>query len=57
MVLDGGGHFSPAGIARVHTSSLLLSSRTTHDRAAVDSHIQDKRIEEYLCNTNVDRRE
>ena len=42
VVLDGGGHFSPAGIVRVHTLSLLLLSRTAHDRAAVDSHIQDK---------------
>ena len=33
MVLDGGGHFSPAGIVRVHTSSLLLSFHTAHDRA------------------------
>ena len=34
VVLDGGGHFSPAGIVRVHTLSLLLSSQTAHDRAA-----------------------
>ena len=33
MVVDGGGHFSPAGIDGVHTSSLLLLSRTAHDRA------------------------
>ena len=33
MVFDGGGHFSPAGIVRVHTSSLLLSFHTAHDRA------------------------
>ena len=33
MVLDGGGHFSPAGIVRVHTSSLLLLSHSAHDRA------------------------
>ena len=33
MVLDGGGHFSPAGIDGVHTLSLLLSSHTAHDRA------------------------
>ena len=33
MVLDGGGHFSPADIVRVHTSSLLLLSHTAHDRA------------------------
>ena len=29
----GGEHFSPAGIVRVHTSSLLLSFHTAHDRA------------------------
>ena len=33
MVLDGGGHFIPAGIFGVHTLSLLLSSRAAHDRA------------------------
>ena len=32
MVLDGGGHFSPAGIVGVHTSLLLLS-HTAHERA------------------------
>ena len=51
MVLDGSGHFSPAGIVGSHTLSLLLSSRTAHDRAAVDSHTQDKRTEEYLFKT------
>ena len=34
IVLDGGGRFSPAGIFGLHTLSLLLSSRATHDRAA-----------------------
>ena len=43
MVLDGGGRFSPAGIVRVHTLSLLLLSQSAHDRAAVDSDTQDKR--------------
>ena len=33
MVLDGGGHFIPAGIFGVHTLSLLLSSQAAHDRA------------------------
>ena len=33
MVLDGGGHFTPAGIFGVHTLSLLLSSQAAHDRA------------------------
>ena len=42
VVLDGGGHFSPAGIVRVHTLCLLLLSQAEHDRAAVDSHTQDK---------------
>ena len=43
MVSDGGGHFSPAGIVGSHTFSLLLLSSSAHDRAAVDSHAQDKR--------------
>ena len=38
MVLDGGGHFIPAGIFDVHTLSLLLSSQAAHDHATVDSH-------------------
>ena len=33
MVLDGGGHFIPAGIFGLHTLSLLLSSKAAHDRA------------------------
>ena len=33
MVLDGGGHFSPAGINGVHTLTLLFSSYTAHNRA------------------------
>ena len=33
MVVDGGGHFSPAGIDDVHTLTILLSSYTVHDRA------------------------
>ena len=36
MVLDGGGHFNPAGIFGLHTLSLLLSSQAAHDRLAVD---------------------
>ena len=43
VVLDGGRHFSPAGIVGVHTLSLLLLSRAAHVRATVDSHIQNKR--------------
>ena len=43
MVLNGGGRFSPAGIVGVHTLFLLLSSQAAHNRAAVDSHIQDKK--------------
>ena len=34
MVLDRGGHFSPAGIDGLHTFILLLSSQAAHDRAA-----------------------
>ena len=34
MVLDGGGHFSPAGIVGGYILSLLLSSQSAHDRAA-----------------------
>ena len=33
MVVDGGGHVSPAGIDGVYTLTLLLSSHTAHDRA------------------------
>ena len=33
MVVDGGGHFSPAGIDGVHTLTLLFSSLTAHQRA------------------------
>ena len=33
IALNGGGHFSPAGIDGVHTLSLLFSSQTAHDRA------------------------
>ena len=33
MVLDGGGHFIPAGIFGLHTLSLLLSSLAAHNRA------------------------
>ena len=38
VVLDGGGHFIPAGIFGVHTLSLLLTSRAAHDRATEDTH-------------------
>ena len=38
MVVDGGEHSSPAGIVRVHTLSLLLSSHTAHDRAEGNPH-------------------
>ena len=38
MVLDGGGHFIPAGIFGLHTLSLLLSSQAAHDRATEVTH-------------------
>ena len=38
MVLDGGGHFIPAGIDGFHTLSLLLASLVAHDRATEDTH-------------------
>ena len=38
MVLDGGGHFSPAGIDGVHTLYLLLLSHTAHDCAEGNPH-------------------
>ena len=38
MVLDGGGHFIPAGTFGVHTLSLLLTSFVAHDRAKEDTH-------------------
>ena len=37
MVLDGGGHFIPAGIFGLHTLSLLLASLVAHDRATEDT--------------------
>ena len=49
MVLDGGGHFIPAGIFGFHTLSLLLAFLVAHDRAKEDTHThtrkgtQDKR--------------
>ena len=39
MVVDGGGYFSPAGIDRVHTLSLLFSSHTAHDRAEGNTRV------------------
>ena len=38
MVVDGGGHFSPAGIDGVHTLTLLFSSLTAHHRAEGNPH-------------------
>ena len=38
MVLDGGGHFIPAGIDDLHALLLLLTSLVTHDRATEDTH-------------------
>ena len=38
MVLDGGGHFIPAGIDGFHTLSLLLAFLVAHDRATEDIH-------------------
>ena len=38
MVVDGAGHFSPAGIDGVHILSLLWSSHTAHDRAEGNPH-------------------
>ena len=38
MVLDGGGHFIPAGVFGLHTLSLLLSSQAVHDRATEVTH-------------------
>ena len=38
MVVDGGGHFNPAGIDGVHTLTLLFSSLTAHHRAEANPH-------------------
>ena len=38
MVLDGSGHFIPAGIYGFHTLFLLLASLVAHDRATEDNH-------------------
>ena len=37
MVLDGGGHFIPAGLFGLHTLSILLASLAAHDRATEDT--------------------
>ena len=41
MVVDGGGHFNPAGIDGVHTLTLLFSSFTAHHRAEGNPHTQE----------------
>ena len=38
MVLDGGGHFTPASIFGLHTLSLLLSPQAAHDRDTEVTH-------------------
>ena len=38
MILDGGGHFIPAGIVGLHTQSSLLAPLVAHDRATEDTH-------------------
>ena len=40
MVSDGGGRFIPAGIAGLHTLSILLASLVAHDRATENDHTQ-----------------
>ena len=37
IVLDGGGHFIPAGIFGLHTLFFLLASREAHDRATEET--------------------
>ena len=37
MVLDGGGHFIPAGIFGLHTFSLLLASLVARDQTKEDT--------------------
>ena len=37
IVLDGGGHFIPAGIFGLHTLSLLLAPRAAHGRTTEDT--------------------
>ena len=41
MVVDGGGHFSPAGIDGVHKLTLLFSSLTAHHRAEGNPQTQE----------------
>ena len=38
MVLDGSGHFIPAGVFGLHALSLLLTSLVAHDLATEDTH-------------------
>ena len=52
MVVDGGGHFSPAGINGVHTLSLLLLSHTAHDRAEGNTREHKRRDHTHYNNHN-----
>ena len=59
MVVDGGGHFSPARIDGAHTFYLLLLSHTAHDRAESNPHTHYTRryitITESGYSTSLDR--
>ena len=55
MVLDGGGHFSPAGIVGSHTLSLLLSSQTAHGRAVGKAQEAQYRVLTRGYSTSLDR--
>ena len=61
MVLDGGGHFIPAGIGGLHTLSLLLTSLVAHDRATEDTRTHTGKQHQFTntkdvhtCTLNVD---
>ena len=53
MVLDGGGHFIPAGIFGLHTLSLLLASLIAHDRAKEDTRTHTRKEHQSTNSINV----
>ena len=55
MVVDRGGHFSPAGINDVQTLSFLLSTLTAHDRAEGNPHTRTTTTTERGYSTSLDR--
>ena len=53
MVLNGGGHFIPAGILGLHTLSLLPSSQAAQDRATEGTCTHTGKEHQILLDTHV----